>query len=780
MHASLTNAPVPPTVLIGREAEMGALRGQLALHRTRLLTLVGPPGVGKTRLSLEAAAEAISDFDEGVFFVALAPIVDPGLVTAAIARTVGIREESNEPVQDVLKRHLRDKRMLLVLDNFEHVVMAGPQVADLLATCPWLIVLVTSRERLHVRGERVFSVQPLNVPDLTRLHPFEELLHYSALELFAERARDVDTDFELVEENAQAVAAICAHLDGLPLAIELAAPHINVLSPQEMLRRLDELLKAPGLHDLPARHQTRHSAIEWSYSLLGEAERRLFRRLAVFSGGHTLEAAQAVCNTNGDLGIDVLVGTESLVSKSLLQTRQGRDGSSRMRMLETIHEYAREKLEESGEADELRQHHATYFLSLAEAGNMELTGPNQSLWLGRFEDEHENLRAVLRWVSILGEGKAGIGAAPELGVRLGGALWRFWYLHNYLSEGRSWLSAMLALMEKASVSNVVNLVEPSPELAHLLYAAGVLASQQGDLPAARIFAERSLCMYRALDDQQGSALPLNLLGNILSDQGDYAASRALQLESLTILRETSKKHRIATALNSLGVLDMDQGKYDSARAFLEESLAMHRDLEDDQFIAAILNNLGLVAGAQGDYEAGATLLEEACAIFRQLEDKQSTANTVINLAVITAERGNIHKARSLCIESLVMANELRNKVLVAECLETLAWVLVLPFWASEDVGGSLRQDAERAVQFWTVGATLRESQDASLPERQNARRTNGISAASFILSESAFAASEARARGMSEREVIALAIGTGTAPEEGVAKRAGRVVAYRM
>src|SRR5829696_9145885 len=385
LDVHLNNLPVQPTPLVGREREVSEVAERVRSEEVRLLTLIGPGGTGKTRLGLQAAADLLEEFSDGVFFVALATITEPELVASTIARALGVKESAEQSLMESLKNYLRDRRLLLVLDNFEQVLRGAPLVGELMGACPKLKVLATSRISLRLYGEQEYLVPPLALPDPRVMLPLEVLTHYEAVKLFGQRVRAVKSDFEVTTENAPAVAEICARLDGLPLAIELAAARVKVLTPQKMLDRLSDRLKllTGGARDLPERQRTLRATMEWSHALLEEGERALFARLSVFAGGRTLEAIEAVCNADGTLPIDVLDGVESLVDKSLLREEEGVGGEPRFVMLETVHEYTREKLEESGEAEELRRRHAQYFLALAEEAEPDLKGPRQYTWVER-------------------------------------------------------------------------------------------------------------------------------------------------------------------------------------------------------------------------------------------------------------------------------------------------------------------------------------------------------------------------------------------------------------
>jgi predicted ATPase len=443
------------------------VRAPLLLEGVHLLTLVGPGGVGKTRVALEVAGGLVDQFRDGVFFVALGAIRDPNLVASAIAQTVSIGEFGGLSLVETLKAALRNKQLLLLLDTFDHLIEAAPLVTELLAACPQLKLLVTSRMVLRVRGENRFAVLPLTVPDPSQRLPVESMSQYQAVNLFVERARAVNPDFVLTNENAPAVAELCARLDGVPLAIELVAAQIELLTPKELLARLDRGLSAltAGGRDLPERQQSLQRAIDWSYDLLGEAEKRLFRRVSVFAGGCTLKTAQAVVSERSSLttddwlpATDMLGGMLSLVGNSLLGQAKQADGSVRFVMLKTIRNYALERLVESGEAETIRRQHALFFLELAEESELNLRGAAQSMWLDRLETEHDNLRAALTWAIESGD--------VQTSLQLAGTLFPFWYTRGYLSEGRRWLEVVLVRFQA---------LEPTQALAKALNRAGFLA-----------------------------------------------------------------------------------------------------------------------------------------------------------------------------------------------------------------------------------------------------------------------------------------------------------------
>ena len=592
--ASQTDLPAQLTPLVGRKQELEEVCALLRSEQTRLVTLSGPGGVGKTRLGIRVAEELAGEFADGVCFVPLTPVRKADLVLSSIARTLGLRELGEEPLSERLGEHLKDREMLLFVDNFEQIVEAGPQVADLLALCPHLKVLVTSREVLHLSCERVFPVPPLGLPDPKRLVEDSQIFsEYEAIAFFVERAQAFKPDFRLTEENAPVVAEICVRLDGLPLGIQLAAARLKLISPRailERLRRRLRLLKG-GPQDAPARQKTLRDAIGWSYELLGEEERLLFGRLSVFAGGCTLEAAEAVCDPREELTEEVLDLLGSLMDKSLLNRAESEDGEGRFWMLETVKEYALERLEAAGEEREARHGHAVYYLALAKEARPELTGPRQTEWYNRLEAEHDNLQAALSWSLERGDAQAALQMNAEL--------WWFWYKRGYLSEGRRWLEE--ALGKSAS---------PAPARAEALNGAGVLARNQSDYDQAQAWLEESLALWRELGDKRGAADVLINLGTVALDKGDYPQAAAFFDDSMPLRRELGDSWGLALALNNLGVTARAQNNLTEAVALYEECLELFRTLGDKASTAMALNNLGEVAEDQDEYERAAASYQE--------------------------------------------------------------------------------------------------------------------------------------------------------------------------
>ena len=572
----LNNLPVQPTPLVGREREVAEVAGLLRDGGVRLLTLTGPGGTGKTRLGLQVAAENLDEFEGGVFFVTLANIADPALVAPTIAGALGIGVVDGRPAEDGLEDFLRDREMLLVLDNLEQVIEAAPLVGELLAGCPGLKVLATSRGLLRIYGEREYPVPGLGLPDPQRLPPVDELADYEAVGLFLERARSVKGDFGITDQNAPAVVGICVRLDGLPLAIELAAARVKLLPPEKILQRLESnrlKLLAGGARDLPERQQTLRGAIDWSHALLEESERTLFARLAVFSGGCTMRAMEEICDIE-----DALEGAESLLDKGLIRREEKDRGEPRFVMLETIHEYARERLRERADAQTTRRRHARYFLSLAEESEPTLGGPEQVAWFERLETENDNLRAALTWAIEHGE--------AELGLRLAQALRPFWYARGHYVEGRGWVARFLGDL------------------------AGLFVGKE-DYVRARDLYEEVLALSRQMEDAATSAGCLIQLGYISLFQGDLPNAKALAEEAVTLSRELGHTANLARALNCLGWAHLLAEDQERAEGSYAQSLALYGDLRDEAIAAASLEGLACAAGAGGEAGRSARLFGAA-------------------------------------------------------------------------------------------------------------------------------------------------------------------------
>src|SRR6202046_4313706 len=714
-----TNIPVQRTRFVGREKEVAAAKELLLREDVRLVTVTGMGGIGKTRLAVEVASGLAERFPGGAHFVPLSPVSDPGLMASAIVQTLGIREAGNQSPLEILKKNLQDSSraaMLLLLDNFEHLMQAAHAVSKLLATAPNLKILVTSRAALHVYGEHEFPVPPLALPDSKSTPTLETLSQFPAVALFVQRAAAAKPDFELNAENARAVMEICARLDGLPLAIELAAARVKVLPLSSMQTRLASRLQllTGGARDLPQRQQTLRAAIDWSYDLLSPAEQKLFRRLSVFVGGCTLEGVEAVCDTKGDLDLDLLDGTASMVDKSLLQQVEQANGESRFVMLETIREYAREKLQASKEEALTKRAHAAYCLVMAEEEVAEQPGAQGAEWLERLTLEHDNFRAALEWLTESGD--------SEWGLRLGAALFRFWEAREYLAEGSDSLSKLLKLKGAAA---------PTKARERALFAAGVLVCEQEDFAAANGLFGESLDIARQFGDKQGAAVSLNALGVNARDHSDLAVAHSLLEESLALWRELGDLKAIARALSNLANILKLQGEYEHSRSLHSECMAIFEGLEDRTGVARSLNSQGDVAREQRDYAAAETLYEQSLAIFRELGDRWGIAGTLADLGPLAREQMRCGEAQPLYRESLKTFQELEHKRGIARLLECFACLAAAQLQSER----SLRLAGAAAALRQNIGAPLTPAEKSKLeaildPARQ--ALTNTASAIAWL------------------------------------------------
>lgn len=657
------NLPAQVTPLLGRERDVETVHDLLRRKDVRLLTLSGPGGVGKTRLVLRMAAGLVEDFDN-ISFVPLAAIHDPALLANTIAQTLEIKENPGQPLWQHLLEVLRPHQLLLVLDNFEQVAEAAPLIPELLAACPSLKLVVTGRSALHLYGEHEFRVLPLALPDLAHLPEPARLAEVPAIALFLQRVQAVRSDFELTTDNASAIAEICIRLDGLPLAIELAAARVKLLPPQALLNRLVgaygynslQLLTGGPLNN-PARQQTLFDTLDWSYKLLNPVEQKLFREMAVFVGGCNLPAVETICRNAAEPKVAVLMRVESLIDKNLLKQVELKESEPRLVMLETVREYALARLVEVEAADPQNTTqglHCQYFTHLAETAEPELTGSHQTEWLALLDQDHNNYRAALKWALEHDQ--------PELLLRLSGAVWRFWYTRGFISEGRDWLET--GLSRYPQIGGEIR--------AKALNGAGVLAHAQSDNRRARAAFEESLVLYRAAEQKGRVAIALNNLGAIAVAEGDFVKAIELHSQALVLRRELGDRYGIASSLSNLGGAAMSLKDYRQAAPYLEESLALRRELGDTWGVALSLNNLGAGAVYLKDYRQAYHYHQQSLAIRRALGDKWGVAVSLVNLALVTFQLGNLDEAFDLGKESLNLRQELDDKEGIAICLEIFA------------------------------------------------------------------------------------------------------------
>jgi len=650
------NLPQNLTPLVGREEELAAVTSLLLDEEIRLVTLTGPGGTGKTRLSLQVAADVADNFPGGVYFVDLASIRDADRVAAVIAEAMHIRETGDRSVLEQLKDSLNGK-VLLILDNFEQVVDAAAFVFDLLVTSSELKIVVTSRIALHLEGEHAYHVAPLPVPDLKSARDLTELSRYGSVALFVLHAKAVQPDFRLTKSNASAVVEICAKLDGLPLAIEMAAAHITMLPPQAMLKRLKSRLKllTGGKRNRSARQQTLRGAIEWSYELLTEAEKTLFARLAVFVDGCTLEAIEAVCG-EADEDDDLLDVLRSLIDKNLLRQQEQESEEPRFEMLSTIREYALELLIKVGKREELQRRHAQYYLELAELAVPSLTGNEQKLWITRLSKEYENMQAVLTWFLEQQD--------IEAGLRLVGALWRFWLMYGHLSIGRKWLDQYLTMKDARDVAGIIR--------AKALLGASGLARAQGDYQDASLRATEALAIGQELQNKEIISEANISLADVAIYHGNREQAITLLEGSLQIRRAIGDTRGIASLLNNLGNVLRQQGRLDQAAVLQEESLSLFRKVGDEWAIAAVLYSLGAVEYQRTNYEQAAILFEESLKLCRELGNTSGVALALASLGDVAQLRNEYERALALYKESLLLYYDIGDKVNMALSLERLA------------------------------------------------------------------------------------------------------------
>jgi len=774
-QAAFNNLPTQLTLLIGRQQEIQAGCALVLQPEVRLMTLVGTGGVGKTRLGLQIATELLVHFADGVCFVSLAPLSDPSLVIPTIAKTLSLREVADQSALEQLKAYLHEKQLLLLLDNFEQILPAGPELTELLLACPQLKILVTSRTVLHLQGEYEFAVSPLALPDLSHLPQSDQLAQYAAVALFMQRVKTIKPDFQLTAANARTIAEICLRLDGLPLAIELAAARVKLLPPQMLLARLSQRLQVltGGARDLPARQQTLQKTIAWSYDLLTQEEQCLFQRLAVFVGGCTLEGVEAVSNAASDLALDVLEGVGSLLDRSLVQQTEREGEEPRVMMLETIREFGLERLTASGELERTRVAHAHYFLALAEQAEPELDGPNQAMWVDRLEQEHDNLREALEWAleKVTDETAA---ERREIGMRLGAALKQFWLILGHYREARAFLERAITVSEGTHTSL----------RARVLRAIASVADVQGDSARIEVAAQQSLALSRELEDTRGIAESFGLLAQAAWLRGKIVEAVSLHEEQVRLLRQVGEPGEVAEALFLLAEHVSTHGEYARGQALFEEALALFRQAGNELWVGgtlvhsaawlwftlgdlasmrqrfqegrALITKVGdrawsaerlwvaaLLALSEGEPERASSLAQESLSIYREIGDPWFSAWSLHILGKIETQRGELPAARTYYQQSLELNQQVGEKWMTPFNLEGLASVVATQ--------GALRW----AVQLWGAAEALREAMDVPRLPVDRVGYEQAVAAARVQLGEDAFAAAWSEGRTMTPEQALA-------------------------
>ena len=685
--------------------------------------------MGKTRLAVQVAADLDAGFDE-VAFVEFAPVRDHDRVAARIAEALGVVETPGQSPGTALVRALCPRKLLLVLDNFEHVVAAGPVLVDLLVGCPGVTLLVTSRTLLRVSGEHVLAVPPLGLPDPARPLPASALAGYDAVRLFVERSAAVSPTFALTDENAVAVAQICRGLDGLPLAIELAAARMTVLSPQALLARLGRRLAllTDGARDVPERLRTMRAGIAWSYDLLAPGERSLFRRLAVFAGGFGLAAAEFACAGARPSALDAVT---ALVNQSLVQRITPDGVEPRFAMLETIGEFALERLVDSGEETDARRRHAAYFRRLAVSAEPGLRGPDQQEWRDRLEADLDNLRAALAWgtSASVDDGDA------EHGLRLAGALWYFWFQRGLPGEGRRWLNRALGRVRTAGVDR-----------AQALLGAGTLAWRQGDFAAARVHLDESVLLWRDTANRRGQAEALHVLGHVEFDQQDYAAAQVLFEQSLAAYQLAADTLGSLPLMADLGLVAYHRGDYAEAGVVFEKSLTEFRRHGLKDRVAGALNVVGDLARLAGDQDRAAALYEESLELWRELRGTPGIASALHKLGQVKLSIGDLAAARSYFVQSLALQRDLGNAQGIAECLAGLAGT----------AAAAGRPD--RAVQIFAGSAAILEEIGVPLAPADQAAMERDMAAVRRRLGGQGWDAGWAAGQALSSDQAVELAL----------------------
>jgi predicted ATPase len=765
--------PLSSTSLIGRQQEVAEISALLKSPEMRLLTLLGPGGIGKTRLAIAVATEMRSFFVGGTCFVGLAAVNDPQLVVPTIARELGFKESGNRPLREQVQAFIGEQHFLLVLDNFEQIVAAAPQLEELLADCPYLKILVTSRAVLHLFAEQVVPVTPLSLPNLSTSDN-EDIAQSAAVTLFVQRARHILPSFQLTPTNARAIAEVCVRLDGLPLAIELAAARVKLLPPQALLARLSQRLQllTGGSRSLPVRQQTLRSTIQWSYDLLGPKEQTLFHLLSVFVDGWTLEAAEALCQEIGQADLDVLNTLSALLDNSLIQSSEEEAEEPRFRMLQTVREFGLERLAASGELEKTRVAHAHYFLALAEQAEPELHGPNQAMWVARLEHEHDNLRTALEWALEQMSDPQAI-ERREIGMRLGAALKEFWMMGGHYREARTFLERALALSE--GIRTALR--------ARVLRAIASVADVQGDIDRIEEVAQQSLTLSRSLQDTCGIAESLGSLADAAWLRGKVVEAISLHEEQVRLLRQVGEAEEVAEALFPLAEHVNTHGEYARGQALFEEALQLFRQAGNELWVGitlvhsaawlwftlgdlatvrrqfqegqALITRVGdrawsaecfwvaaLLALSEGEPGRAASLAQESLSTYREIGDPWFSAWVLHILGGIEIQRGELLAARTCYQQGLALNRQIGEKWMTPFNLEGLASVVAHQ--------GELRW----AAQLWGAAEALREAIDVPRLPVDRAGYEQAVGTTRAQLGEEAFVSAWQEGRMMKLEQII--------------------------
>lgn len=760
-----------PTTFVGREQELAAINRLLRCEDVRLLTLVGTAGVGKTRLASQVAAEITDIFLDGIYFVALAQVCEADDVLPTLARALGVREESGQPLSELVRDALQEKRLLLVLDNVEQVIASALMLADLLASCPLLKILVTSREVLHIQAEQVFEVRPLAVPDPRHLPATSSLTTYASIALFLQRAQAVKPEFQLSTSNARTIAKICARLDGIPLAIELAGARTKYLTPQTLLTQLEQGLAAlkGNARDVPARQQTLRNAIAWSYDLLDEKQQQIFRRLSIFVGGCTLAAAEQVCAAAASVDGVILEELEALVDKSLLRLEELEEGESRFSMLQTLREYGLERLTAAGEMEATQEAHALYYLTEAEKIAPRLEGGETAHWLDQLEQEHKNLYAALSWLLERARSES---TYAEQALRFCTALEDFWEIRSYFQEAHSFLERLLIVNQK-SISYV---------RAKALYQIGFLDMLQDDRERGELSVKESISIFRTLGDSLSVAKALRALGQMKSTVTTVEA-RHLMEEAFALFEELGDQSWVIHTRGDIARIANLQGDYAKACELLQKSLADYEargDTYNRAYPLAFLARALLLSGKE--LEKAQALSEESLTIFREIGNQRYAANVLNVLGRIALQRGDLERARELCEESVEIFDEVCYRFGVVEALISLgqimvsqgddeaaqdcyvkSWSLLLKTLDAKELCASCLEGwgelvarqgkLEHAAQMWAAAATIRASLVAPMPPIYRAAYNQAVAAVREQLGTKAFQAAWAEGRKLSLAQI---------------------------